>query len=120
MKKILVIEDDRALSLAYQKKFSQAGYEVELAEDGQSGFSKATQGKPDLIILDIMLPGKMNGFDVLRQLKLSEETASIPVIMMTNLAEQGESAMEAGAVEYLLKVNVSLDVLLGKIKKYIK
>ena len=119
MKKILVIEDDQALALAYKKKFTQAAYDVELANNGEGGFSKAIQGKPDIIILDIMLPGKMNGFDVLQQLKLSAETKEIPVIMMTNLAEQGESALEAGAVEYLLKVNISLDKLLEIIKKYI-
>lgn len=119
MKKILVVEDDQALALAYQKKFTQAGYEAEMAYDGESGFSKAINEKPDLIILDIMLPGKMNGFDVLNQLKLSAETKDIPVIMMTNLAEQGESAIEAGAAEYLLKVNISLNTLLKKIEKYL-
>ena len=119
MKKILVVEDDQPLALAYQKKFTQAGFTVDLAEDGQSGLSKATLGKPDLIILDIMLPGGMNGFDILRQLKLSEGTREIPVIVMTNLAEEGKSAIELGAKEYLLKVNVTLSELLSKANKYI-
>ena len=119
MKKILVVEDDQALALAYQKKFTQSGYDVKVANDGQSGFSSAAKEKPDIIILDIMLPGGMNGFDVLQQLKLSAATKDIPVIVMTNLAEQGESAKEAGAVEYLLKVNITLENLLDKIKKYL-
>lgn len=119
MTKILVVEDDRPLALAYQKKFTQAGFTVDLAEDGQEGISKATLGKPDLIILDIMLPGGMNGFDVLQQLKLSAETREIPVIVMTNLAEEGESAMELGAKEYLLKVNITLSELLEKAKEYV-
>ena len=119
MAKIFVVEDDQPLALAYQKKFTQVGFAVDLAGDGQSGLSKATLGKPDLIILDIMLPGGMNGFDVLQQLKLSEVTKDIPVIVMTNLAEEGESARKLGAKEYLLKVNVTLAELLEKAKKYI-
>lgn len=77
------------------------------------------QFRPHLIILDIMLPGGMNGFDVLQSLKLSEVTKDIPVIVMSNLAEQGESAIQLGAKEYLLKVNVSLQSLLEKVKNYI-
>jgi len=119
MKKILVVEDDQPLALAYQKKFTQAGYVVDLAEDGETGVSHAALGKPDLIILDIMLPGGMNGFDVLQQLKLSENTRSIPVIVMTNLAEEGESAIELGAKEYLLKVNITLSELINKAKQYL-
>lgn len=117
MKKILIVEDDQTLALAYQKKFSQAGYEVIRAAEGRQGLNKATEVKPDLIILDIMLPGKINGFDVLRELKLSEETKEIPVFVMTNLAEEGQSAIELGAEEYLLKVNVSLQDLLDKVEK---
>ncbi|MCH7951319.1 response regulator [Patescibacteria group bacterium] len=120
MKKILIIEDDQALALAYEKKFSQAAFAVERAEDGHAGLSKATQFEPDIIILDIMLPGGMNGFDILRQLKLSNTTKNIPVIVMTNLAEQGQSALELGAEEYLLKVNISLKDLVKKVKKIVK
>jgi len=120
MKKVLIVEDDQSLSLAYQKKFSQSGYEVVRADDGQTGLTKAVESNPDMIILDIMLPGKLNGFDVLRQLKLSASTKGIPVIVMTNLMEEGKSAMELGAIEYLLKVNVSLQELLEKVEKYLK
>ena len=120
MKKVLIVEDDQSLALAYQKKFSQRGYEVVCADDGQTGLTKATESKPNMIILDIMLPGKLNGFDVLRQLKLSASTKGIPVIVMTNLMEEGKSAMDLGAIEYLLKVNVSLQELLEKVEKYLK
>ena len=120
MKKVLIVEDDQSLSLAYQKKFSQSGYEVVRADHGQTGLTKAVESNPDMIILDIMLPGKLNGFDVLRQLKLSASTKGIPVIVMTNLMEEGKSALELGAIEYLLKVNVSLQELLEKVEKYLK
>ena len=119
MKKILFIEDDQALSLAYKKKFTNSGYEVEIAEDGNTGLLKAGEFKPQIIVLDIMLPGGMNGFDILKKLKQSEVVQDIPVIMMTNLAEQGEAAKAAGAIEYLLKVNVSLQQLLEKVEKHL-
>lgn len=120
MKKILIIEDDQALALAYQKKFTQAKFNTKLASDGPSGLALARSEKPDIIILDIMLPGGMNGFDILRQLKLEQELSDIPVIVMTNLAEQGESALAEGAVEYLLKVDISLQELIEKVKDYLK
>ena len=82
--------------------------------------TEAVESNPDMIILDIMLPGKLNGFDVLRQLKLSPSTKGIPVIVMTNLMEEGKSALELGAIEYLLKVSVSLQDLLEKVEKYLK
>jgi response regulator RpfG family c-di-GMP phosphodiesterase len=62
----------------------------------------------------------MNGFDVLQQLKLSKETKNIPVLVMTNLAEEGEAAINMGAKEYLLKVNVSLHELVEKVKQHLK
>lgn len=118
-KNILIIEDDQPLAMAYEKKFTQAGFAVYRAEDGRSGLNKASEIGADLIILDIMLPGKLNGFDILRELKLSEKTKDIPVIVMTNLTEEGESAKELGAKEYLLKVNISMQDLLDRVKSYI-
>lgn len=120
MPKVLIVEDDQPLALAYQKKFTQEGFEVSRADDGASGITKALEVQPDIIILDIMLPGKLNGFDVLRELKLADKTKGIPVIVMTNLAEEGQSAKELGANEYLLKVSVSLQELVGKVEKYLK
>lgn len=118
--KLVIIEDDQALALAYEKKFTQAGFEVTRADDGRSGISRINETRPDIVILDIMLPGKINGFDVLRELKLSPVTKAIPVIVMTNLAEEGQSALELGAKEYLLKVNVSLQDLLVKVNQHLK
>lgn len=120
MPKLLIIEDDQALALAYEKKFTQSGFEVTRADDGRSGVTKVAETRPDIIVLDIMLPGKMNGFDVLRELRLSEDHRKIPVIVMTNLAEEGQSALALGAKEYLLKVNVSLQDLLVKVREHLR
>lgn len=119
MKKILVIEDDLATNQAYSNKFSKT-FEVVVATDGKDAFTKAIQQKPNLIILDIMLPGGLNGFDVLRNLKHNSLTANIPVIVLTNLSEQEEAAKEAGAVECLVKANTDIDKIESVISKYIK
>lgn len=117
MKKILIIEDDRLTNNAYKDKFSKE-YEVTTAFNGIEGVSLAVRTSPNLIILDIMLGGKLNGFDVLRELKLHTESSKIPVIVLTNLDSQEGSAKAAGAVECLVKANVSLDKIEGKIREY--
>jgi DNA-binding response OmpR family regulator len=117
MKKILFIEDDTLTTKAYHDRFSK-DYDVILAVNGIEGVSSAVRNKPDLIILDIMLGGELNGFDVLRELKLHKESSEIPVVVLTNLEAQEESAKAAGAVECLVKTNTSLEKIDEKIKKY--
>jgi len=119
MKKLLVIEDDLATNKAYSNKFSKS-YEVLSATNGQDGFTKAIQEKPALIVLDIMLPGGLNGFDVLRNLKHNSLTSTIPVIVLTNLEEQESAAKEAGAVECLIKANTNIEAVGSVITKYLK
>jgi CheY-like chemotaxis protein len=104
MAKILVVEDDPLMSRMYQKIFSFEGYEVELAHDGQEGLEKAKTVKPTIILLDIMMP-KLNGLQVLEQLKADPNTKTIPVIMLTNLAgtQDAEAALAKGAVKYIIK-----------------
>jgi DNA-binding response OmpR family regulator len=117
MKKILFIEDDELTNKAYHDKFSKE-YEVIIAVNGIDGLSAAIRNKPNLIVLDIMLGGELNGFDVLRELKLHSESAGIPVLMLTNLESQEESSKAAGAIECLIKANTSIDIIEQKIKKY--
>lgn len=119
MNKILFIEDDANFVKVYSEKFSSI-YQTFLAQTGAEGVSTALREKPDLIILDIMLPGHMNGFDVLRELKLNAESKNIPVVVLTNLEAQEESAKAAGAVESLIKANTSLDQITEVIKKQLK
>ena len=104
MAKVLIVEDDQLMSRLYEKAFRFEKYEVELASNGDDGLAKAKSGKPTLILLDIMMPGK-NGFEVLEELKARTDTKSIPVIVLTNLAGTGdaEKAMKMGAVKYIIK-----------------
>lgn len=88
----------------YQKIFTFEKYSVDVASNGTEGLSKTKSAKPTLILLDIMMP-KMNGLEVLEKLKADEETKKIPVIVLTNLAGQGdaEAALKLGAVKYIIK-----------------
>ena len=102
--KILIVEDDPLMSRMYQKTFVFEGYQVELAEDGQEGVNKAKSDKPNLILLDIMMP-KMDGIKALEALKADESTKNIHVVMLTNLSEstRAEEALSKGAIRYIIK-----------------
>lgn len=102
--KILIIEDDPLMSRMYKKIFDFEGFEVEIAENGQDGLVKVKQVKPQLILLDVMMP-KMNGLEVLDHLKADQETSQIPVLMLTNLAGQvdAQTALTKGALQYVIK-----------------
>ena len=118
MKKILFVEDESALQKTFGEVLKQEGYEMTSALDGETGLRLAKQIKPDLILLDLILP-KLHGFDVLKKLKEIPDTKEIPVIVLTNLerAEDIEKALEFGATTYLVKENYSLDEVMEKIKK---
>ena len=118
MKKILFIEDESALQKSIGDVLEQAGYEVISALDGELGLRLAKTEKPDLILLDLILP-KMRGFEVLEQLKGDLATKEIPVIILTNLEnmEDVNQALELGATTYLVKTHYTLDEVVGKIKK---
>lgn len=118
-RKILMIEDDQQLQQSYQKLFTVEGYEVFQAFTGEQGLQLAKEKKPDIILLDIMLQGGVNGFDVLEQLKKDRDLFNIPVLMLTNLDSERKLALSIGAVDYLVKANTSIDVLLEKVKNYV-
>ncbi len=104
MAKLLLVEDDPLMSRMYEKIFTFEKHSVTLAEDGEKGLEMAKENKPDLILLDVMMP-KMNGLDMLKKLKENDDTKAIPVIMLTNLAgeKDAESALSLGAVKYIIK-----------------
>ncbi len=118
MKKILFVEDEPSLQKTLGIKLKQKGHEVISALDGETGLILAGKEKPNLILLDIILP-KKSGFEVLQELKANEETKEIPVIILTNLEniEEIEKALELGSTTYLVKANYSLDEVVEKIEK---
>ncbi len=117
---ILLVEDDPMLTELYQTKLEMEGFRVTVVTDGEAGLKQAKKLKPDLILLDIMLP-KLNGFAVLKQLKANKATAVIPVIVLTNLG--GEKAdndkklsLSLGASQFLVKNFHLPDDIVGAIK----
>jgi two-component system response regulator/two-component system chemotaxis response regulator CheY len=104
MSKVLIVEDDPLISRMYQKIFTFEKFEVDVAANGEEALDKVTLFKPELVLLDVMMP-KMNGLQVLEKLKENEVTKNIPVVMLTNLAGQqdAETALAKGAVKYIIK-----------------
>lgn len=121
MGKILVIEDDELLAKALVGALKDAGYEVVAAATGEEGLEKARSGKPDLIYLDIMLPG-ISGYDVLTTLRAEPEHINTPIVMLTNLGQMSEinKALDIGATDYVIKANMDLEKIVELTKtKYL-
>jgi len=119
--KLLLIEDDVTLVKMYERKFKSDGYEVSIAYDGEEGFKKATVEKPDLIILDIMLP-KIDGINLFQKLRSQAVTFKTPVLLLTNF-DQEEAVFECfklGAVDYLVKSNVTPQQVVTKVENLLK
>lgn len=120
MKKILLIEDEPTLQKTVGAILEADDFQVVSATDGDSGLRLAVSEKPNLIILDLILPGK-HGLEVLKTLKANDVTKEIPVIILTNIEEPEniETALELGATTYLVKASYSLEEVVEKIKKVI-
>ena len=109
MIKILLVDDSKFLRLATERALARAGYEVSSASDGEAGLRLAREKKPDLILLDMLLP-KMSGPDVLAALKKDPLTASIPVVVMTGMSQKNAERLQAdGAAAFLEKSSLGLD-----------
>lgn len=116
-KKILLVEDDVDLQKLYRGKLSEEGFEIYSVATGESAISTMREVRPDLVILDIMLAGKLNGFDVLERMRSDEEYKKLPSIVFTNLDNQGEIAKKVGATDYIVKVNATPKMVLDRVKK---
>jgi CheY-like chemotaxis protein len=115
---VLLVEDDRYLRKAAAITLRRAGFIVTTADDGEEAMRAVAAETPDLVLLDMIMP-RMQGFEVLRRLKANAETASIPVIVLTNLSQDGDrdQAIGAGAEEYLVKANLSLTALAAAVER---
>ena len=117
MPKILAAEDDKLISNSLCDALKQAGFEPTPAYDGEEAVAKAKEILPDLVLLDIMMP-KLDGISVLWELKADPNTAKIPVVVLTNIGdvETISKIVEAGAVDYLLKSDQSVDDIIQKVR----
>jgi len=116
-KKILLIEDEQTLIKALEMIFKREEWELKIAIDGEGGLKMAFEEKPDLILLDIILP-KMNGFEVLKQLKRDKKTKDIPVLILSNLGDEEDirKGLKLGAKDYLIKTDYKIEELTKKVK----
>lgn len=115
---IILVEDDSFLAGMYTTKLSLEGFEVLQEADGTAGFELIKDKKPDLVLLDIILP-KMDGFEILKALKADKDLANIPVILLTNLGkkEEVDKGISLGAVDYLIKAHFVPSEVIEKIRK---
>ncbi len=118
---LLVVEDDPYVRRIYQRLFTRTNYAVEEAADGTDGLRLAQEKHPDLVLLDLMLPG-ISGIDVLKKLKEQDATKDIPVLILSNIGEEEirETAMKLGAAGYMVKIEFSPEQVLEEINKFFK
>lgn len=117
---ILLVEDEQMLADMYKAKFTMENYETVTASNGIEGLAAARSHKPDLILLDIIMP-KMDGFLTLLELKKDTALKDIPVILLTNLGQEDDIAKgrKLGATDYFVKSNHSPSEIVEKIQKYL-
>jgi|SRR3989344_7271623 len=121
MAKIVIVEDDKFLRELITQKILKEGYQVVGAVNGEEGVAKTKEVKPDLVLLDLILPG-IDGFEVLRQIKEDPETSKVPVIILSNLGQKDdvERGVQLGASDYMVKAHFTPGEIVAKIKAILK
>lgn len=120
-KKILLVEDDVFMLELLSDKLRKSGFEVHLATDGEECMKILKSLKPDLVLLDIVMP-KLDGLEVLRRVKASPELSSMPIIVLSNLGQKEEidRAMDLGAKDYIVKANFTTREIVEKLDSILK
>ncbi|MFH1611923.1 MAG: response regulator [bacterium] len=115
--KVLVVEDDKFLRDLLVRKLKEENFEIETAIDGVEAIKKADEWMPNLILLDLIIPG-LDGFEVLKQLKENPNTNKIPTVILSNLGQQEEiqKGMGLGASDYLVKAHLTPGEIIDKVK----
>ena len=115
---ILIVEDDEFISDVYMRKLAMEGFEVSLARDGEEALRAIRDRKPDVLLLDIMIPLK-DGFQVLSELRADAGLSDIRVVVMSNLSQGRDiaHAKELGALDYIVKSNIALPDMVQRIRK---
>ena len=118
---VLIIEDDVFLAEIYQKKFEMEGFKVSTANNGEKWLADIKKKKPDIVLLDILLP-KLDGFAVLEAAKKDSSTKDIPIILLTNLGQKDDvqRGLDEGAVDYLIKTHFKPSEVVDKVRKVLQ
>lgn len=117
MSKLLLVEDDELIVRLYEKLFKLEGFDIATANNGQAGLDHLKNDKPDVILLDVMMP-EMNGLEMLSKLKEDENTKGIPVVVLTNVADVSiaNEAISRGAVLSLVKSETEPEDVVASVK----
>ena len=120
MAKILIIEDEEIMYSLLEKKLKQEGYEVNVAKNGEEGLEKMKTNRPDLVLLDIIMP-KKGGFEVMEEMRKEEDLKDLPVVVISNSGQPVEldKAKELGAKDWLIKTEFDPQEVIEKVKKQI-
>ena len=120
MKKVLVVEDEQLIADLLQKKMREEGYYAFVAKDGEEALAQIREERPDIVLLDIVLP-RLNGFEVLSEMRKDEELRKIPVIIISNSGQptEIEKAKEAGVRDWLVKTEFDPQEVLEKVQRQI-
>jgi len=120
-KKVFIVEDDEFLRSLTVKRLEKEGYEVAVSPDGEGAMAGILKAKPDIILLDLLLPG-LNGYEVLQKIRDSGETKALPVIVFSNLGQREdiEKAKAIGVNDFLIKANFTLDDVVTKVASFLK
>lgn len=121
MARILVVDDSPALLELYDFTLSSEGHKIETAKDGDEGLKKVKEFKPDLVLLDILMPNK-DGFETLKELRHEEETKNLPVLLLTNVDEQSkvEEGLKLGATDYIVKFQQTPNQVVEEIRQVLQ
>lgn len=120
MKKVLLVEDDDALASVYITRLQAEGFDIKRVPNGEDALAAAIEYKPDIILLDVMMP-KVSGFDVLDILRNTPETANVKIVMLTALSQDSdrERAESLGVDDYLVKSQVVIADVVDRIKQHL-
>lgn len=118
---VALIEDDPMIGEMYKTKFAKNGFEIQIAVDGAAGLELVRKIKPDIILLDIIMP-KLDGFEVLKQLRENPDFKKTPVVMLTNLGQEEDvkKGRDLGAEDYFVKTNFTPSAIVDKVKSLLK
>jgi len=120
-KKVFIVEDDEFLRSLTVKRLEKEGYAVAISTDGEGALDGILKEKPDIILLDLLLPG-LNGYEVLQKIRANDSTKSLPVIVFSNLGQREdiEKAKAIGVSDFLIKANFTLDDVAEKVANFLK
>lgn len=121
MKKILLVEDDQFLGSLMKNRFVKEGFDIDWVTNGDDAIAKLKDAPHDLILMDIILPGA-SGFEVMEKITAEPQVGSTPIIIISNLGQESDIARgrELGAAAYLVKADTPIDLLVQKVREFLK